>query len=135
MKDKRPDNEQGFERDDQDQALWDLLGRASKPGPSPFFTRNVLREIRNQPQRRGIFALFGTWTAGNLRRGVLALSAATALVLAMGSLGWLPFFNEGIGGVALAESAESTEKTDYEVIVNLDELLAYQETSVWLDSE
>lgn len=135
MKDNRPVDKQGFERDDKDQALWDLLGRARKPEPSPFFVRNVLREVRSQPQRHGIFAAFASWAAGGLRKGALALTAATAVVLAMGSFGWLPFYNQDPAGVASVESAESTAKADYEVIVNLDELLAYQETSVWLDSD
>jgi len=36
MKDDFPEND----------ALWDLLGKASHREPSPFFARNVLREIR-----------------------------------------------------------------------------------------
>ena len=31
---------------DDDQELWDLLGQAAEPKISPFFARNVLREIR-----------------------------------------------------------------------------------------
>jgi len=31
---------------EEDQKLWDLLGRASEPTASPFFARNVLRKIR-----------------------------------------------------------------------------------------
>ena len=36
MKDDFPEND----------PLWDLLGKASRREPSPFFARNVLREIR-----------------------------------------------------------------------------------------
>ena len=36
MKDDFPEND----------ALWNLLGKASHPEASPFFARNVLREIR-----------------------------------------------------------------------------------------
>ncbi len=36
MKDNFPEND----------ALWNLLGKASHRAPSPFFARNVLREIR-----------------------------------------------------------------------------------------
>ena len=31
---------------EEDEKLWDLLGRASEPAASPFFARNVLRKIR-----------------------------------------------------------------------------------------
>jgi hypothetical protein len=30
----------------ENDALWHLLGRSTRPEPSPFFARNVLREIR-----------------------------------------------------------------------------------------
>ena len=31
---------------EEDEKLWDLLGRATVPTPSPFFARNVLRKLR-----------------------------------------------------------------------------------------
>ena len=31
---------------EDDEKLWDLLGQAAEPKISPFFARNVLREIR-----------------------------------------------------------------------------------------
>jgi len=31
---------------EEDEKLWDLLGRASEPAASPFFARNVLRTLR-----------------------------------------------------------------------------------------
>jgi hypothetical protein len=31
---------------EEDEKLWDLLGRSSEPTVSPFFARNVLRKIR-----------------------------------------------------------------------------------------
>ena len=37
--------------------LWQLLGRAKAPAASPFFSRNVLRAIREEEQERpGFFA-------------------------------------------------------------------------------
>ena len=37
------------ERDD----LWQLLGRAKETAVSPFFSRNVLRSIREEESRAG----------------------------------------------------------------------------------
>lgn len=36
---------------DDDQQLWELLGHAAKPHLSPFFARNVLRQIRQEPAK------------------------------------------------------------------------------------
>lgn len=33
-------------------ALWKLLGRASKCSPSPYFARNILRSVRTDAARR-----------------------------------------------------------------------------------
>lgn len=37
--------------------LWELLGRGPKPVGSPFFVRNVLRAIRQDPAKSGWFAI------------------------------------------------------------------------------
>ena len=31
---------------EEDEKLWDLLGRATEPSASPFFARNVMRKLR-----------------------------------------------------------------------------------------
>lgn len=37
-------------------ALWRLLGQASNATPSPFFARNVMREVRSKTRKRENFA-------------------------------------------------------------------------------
>ena len=37
---------------EEDPKLWDLLGRAQKVEPSPFFARNVVRAVRRRRSRR-----------------------------------------------------------------------------------
>ena len=59
---------------DDDQKLWDLLGQAAEPKISPFFARNVLREIR-QPDKR---TTLRGWL--NLRRLIPAAGVAAALI-------------------------------------------------------
>ena len=63
-----------MEREDDPQ-LWDLLGQMPAVEPSLFFARNVLREIRNQPERR-------SWLSWLARPAfaVPALTGALALV-------------------------------------------------------
>jgi hypothetical protein len=100
---------------DDDPKLWDLLGQAAEPKISPFFARNILREIRepdNRTTERG-------WL--NLRRLVPAAGMAAALIAVM-FLRWhtavapLP----GPSPDALA----NVDAQDSEVIADLDDLLA-----------
>lgn len=37
---------------EEDDALWRLLGNASQSAPSPFFARNVIREVRTTARKR-----------------------------------------------------------------------------------
>ena len=58
---------------DDDQKLWDLLGQTAEPKISPFFARNVVREIRASETRadwRGWF---------RLRRLIPAVSVVMAI--------------------------------------------------------
>jgi len=100
---------------EDDQELWDLLGRSAAPKPSPFFARNVLREIRRP---RG-WAAFGEWF--HLPRLV---PAATGVVLALIAT----FFLRTQTPVAPGDSSQSdmvaiVDPQDYDVIADLDDLL------------
>src|SRR5437870_7722333 len=65
-----------MERED-DQELWDFLGRTAEPRLSPFFARNVLRKIRQGASR---FGRTRNWFS--LRR-LVAASAVVILVIGM----------------------------------------------------
>jgi len=54
-------------------ALWDLLGRSRQVRPTPFFARNVLRQIRHTPRSPRLPALVLRW-----------LSATTLVLLIAG---------------------------------------------------
>ena len=115
---------------DEHDDLWCLLGKARQPTVSPFFSRDVIREVRGlQQERVGFFS----W----LRRHwqVPALGACAAVVitgtfiksaqsdrLAMDHQQQL---------LAMAETV--SESPDYQVIAHLDELLDSEESSLWLD--
>lgn len=57
-----------------DEKLWDLLGRASEPAASPFFARNVLRKIR---EAQGESVTRSWW---NLRWLVPAAGVAVVII-------------------------------------------------------
>ena len=103
---------------ERDHALWGLLGQAKEVEVSPFFSRDVLRQIR-LAQRREVtqpFSMFKRW------RPVLIGATGLAVVV--------------VNGIVLMGDFEknSPQRTaDAEAISHLDELLAYEPTDVWLD--
>jgi hypothetical protein len=110
---------------DDDQELWDLLGHSPAPKPSPFFARNVLREIRRP---RG-WAALGEWF--HLPRlAPAAIGVALALVAA--------FFLRTQTPVTPADDQQKdlvavVEPQDYDVIADLDDLLDPDDS--WDDEE
>jgi hypothetical protein len=106
---------------DDDQALWDLLGRAAEPKTSPFFARNVLREIR----KRGDWVAWRGWL--NLRRLIPTAGMAAALIAVI-------FLRMQMSVAPLAnpssEMLANTDAQDYEVIADLDDLLASDDNSL-----
>ncbi len=106
---------------DEHDELWNLLGKARQSFPAPFLARNILRKIRTQ-QRRPTF--FGQAFA-LLRKWRLATLGAAAVALLAVNLA--PHTKKQGEAIQLAA-------TDYEVIANLDELLASQENSLWTDT-
>jgi len=104
--------------------LWHLLGKAKTPTASPFFARNVLRRLRAEEQERsGV----GTWLR---QRWQLASIGALAMVLV--TVGVARQWQQPADPVALLAYQVSVSP-DYQVISDLDELLASEENSVWLE--
>ena len=105
---------------EDDQELWDLLGQAAEPKISPFFARNVVREIR-QP---GAWTTLRGWL--NLRR-LIPASGMVAALLAVAFLRMhtavAPLANPSSDGLA------NMDPQDYEVISDLDDLLASDDSN------
>ena len=110
---------------EDDEKLWDLLGRAPKVEFSPFFARNVSRRIREESSW-SIQVRF--WLS--LRR-VIPVSAA-----AMAVIGTFLFLIPASHQNPATESdvIAKIDSQDYEVVVDLDDLLASDESSVWDDN-
>jgi hypothetical protein len=116
-----------MERDDDTQ-LWDLLGRAkTPPAASPFFARNILREIRQQPRWEAALA---RWFRP--RRLVPATALAAALVAAL-----IVFERPAALEHAATDSdpIAQIDPQDYEVVADLDNLLATEDTNLWDDDD
>src|ERR1700752_107647 len=111
-----------MERHD-DNELWDILGRAPEPTLSPFFARNVLRQIRQEATR---FERARNWFS--LRR-LVAASAVAVLVVGMAIATHHP-----VSQRASANDSDVVAKIDpqdYDVVTDLDELIAWDENTVW----
>lgn len=108
--------------------LWKLLGKARQPVISPFFSRNVLREVRALRQEKpGLIE-------GLRRRWRVAALATCGFALAAGAFFALPMAQQdGEEGQLLAFAESVSASPDYQVISHLDELLDSEENSVWLD--
>ena len=107
--------------DEQDD-LWRLLGCAREPQISPFFSRDILRKIRSEEESpAGYWGLL-------LRRWPIVVAAACVLVFA--GIALIPRPEHAVSIEAMVEHVGASP--DYAVIGNLDELLAAEESSVWL---
>src|SRR5690242_16834372 len=110
---------------EDDKQLWEVLGRLRKPTLSPFFARNVLRKIRHEPT---YVDRLRNWLS--VRKAVAASGvAAVAVVLALVT---------HYPGPRTTSSADSDivakiDPQDYDVVADLDELIAWDENSVWED--
>ncbi len=92
-----------MERED-DQELWDFLGRTAEPRLSPFFARNVLRKIRQGASRFGL---------------VIGMAIATRHPVPQKSPESAP------------DVVAKIDPQDYDVVADLDELIAWDENSLW----
>jgi len=114
------------EKHEEDDELWQLLGKARQPSVSPFFSRNVLRAVRNEKQER-----FGSfWRIFRSYRQALVLASCVAVV----SVGTFFAEHQREEHQILTIAQTVSESPDYQVIAHLDELLDSEESSVWLDA-
>ena len=110
---------------EDDEKLWDLLGRAPEPKISPFFARNVLRETRKPAG----WANLREWLT--VRRLVPAASLLVALIAVVVLRMQTP-----VGPLAdpAAETWTNVNAQDYEVIADLEDLLASEDNNSLDDS-
>ena|ERR1700761_6625118 len=109
-----------------DKELWDVLGRLPEPAVSPFFARNVLRKIRHTPT---FFERVRSWFSV---RKVVGASAVAAIFVAVALVTHYP-------GPRTTSSSDSDvvakiDPQDYDVVADLDVLIAWDENTVWEDT-
>jgi anti-sigma-K factor RskA len=113
-----------MDRED-DKQLWDILGRVAKPVLSPFFARNVVRSVRQEATHFERMRIWFSW------RRLAAASAVVVLVIGMTvathhPVSQTPATND-------SDVVAKIDPQDYDVVADLDELIAWDENSVWED--
>jgi hypothetical protein len=145
---------------DEDRQLWDLLGRSAAPKVSPFFARNVIRQIRAEGESPRSRTIWLPWR-------ILVPAAAAALLTLSATIFMrnspsrnaqppAPIATTQNSGALASVSPKQTEtlpavseqplktepapsdailaqidEQDYEVVQNLDDLMVMDETSLW----
>ncbi len=109
--------------EEQDE-LWDLLGKARQPKPSAFFAANVLRTVRADAEPKpGFLAwLRAKWIVP----AAAGTCAAVLAILALRPAATTPPAADPLEGIALAAAATP------ETMPSLDTLLASEDNSIWL---
>ncbi|MDQ3621258.1 MAG: hypothetical protein M3463_02045 [Verrucomicrobiota bacterium] len=123
-------------RNDEHDDLWELLGHARQETLSPFFARNVLRDVRHL--QHGPSSIAG-WLRQHWQWAVIGSCAVLIAILS-----WTN--GERPGTLAHDEPLDQTEQIqiqllakqvsespDLHVIANLDELL--EDNSIWLEED
>jgi len=122
---------------DKNDKLWELLGKTRQPTVSPFFARNVLRAVRQEEDARPVRTFFS-----RLGRSTGSLHRWTWQVAIIGTCAVVLLITVGPGALirhhrrAPAQARfvrQIVGNPDYEVIKHLDELVADEESSLWLD--
>jgi hypothetical protein len=114
---------------EDDQELWDLLGKAEQPTLSPFFARNVVRQIRQEPSWRDRL----TWWMAP--RWLVPAGAVAAAVVAATIAFDRPATQTPGSASAEMPLAVQLDPIDYQVVADLDVLLAMEEDNLWTDAE
>jgi hypothetical protein len=113
-------------RREDDPRLWDLLGKAETPALSPFFARNVVRQIRNENGRRtNIFSWFDP------RKLIPASAVALALMVTLLST----HFPTTDTSADFPETVARIDPQDYDAVADLDDLLATDDDNLWNDND
>jgi hypothetical protein len=109
---------------EDDEKLWDLLGRSAEPKVSPFFARNVLREIRESESRSRV----GGWLQWLVPAAGVAVAIIAALFLRVQTPDHLNYSD------SRTETLSFVESQDSELIADLDDLIEPDDNNSWDES-
>lgn len=100
-----------MDKDEEDDALWELLGRSRRVEASPYFARKVVAALRAEQQRP-------RFRVGVLLRWLIPSAACAGLVLA-----WLSYQHQ----------QDDLFNADFDRAADLQSLIASDDSLAWLD--
>ena len=100
---------------EDDPKLWDLLGHSPEPTASPFFARNIVREVRALGAAGSVRRWF------SIRKLVPAATVAMALIAVLVLQRETPMVN---GTDGEADFFANVDPQDYELVADLNDLLS-----------
>jgi hypothetical protein len=122
-------------KDDEQDQLWELLGKAREPKASPFFANKVMHAIRRESEPEPARATLGSW----IRRWwfVPVTAGACAAVAAVTLL------RESVPPTPAPQVAKVDPLTEMVVVISdtnefetsLSDLVATEDNSVWLAAD
>jgi anti-sigma factor RsiW len=108
---------------EEDEQLWDLLGRSAAPKVSPFFARNVVRKIREAEGERSPEKWYLRW---------LMPVAGVAVVVIAGLI--IPTqIVQRTGPKSGPETVAIVDAQDSDLIADIDDLVASDDSTGWDD--
>ena len=108
---------------EDDEKLWDLLGHSAEPKISPFFARNVLREVRESESR----SRRGGWLQWLVPAAGVAVAVIAALFLRVQTPE--PNYSE-----SRADPLTVIEAQDSELLADLEDLIEAEDNNSWDES-
>jgi hypothetical protein len=102
-----------MDKDEENDALWELLGRARRVEASPYFARRVVGAIRNE-QKRPRFSV------SLLLRWLIPTAAVAGLVL-----GWLSYQNQ----------EQDVFDADFNRTADLQSLVSSEDSFLWIEED
>jgi hypothetical protein len=132
-------------KDNEQDELWELLGKARAPKERPFFAAKVMQAVREEVCKEGereSWGVMGLWVAIRRRwqalSGVLAVGtvAVVAVMFSLSPEVPKPQPNAGTTPTAdpLGDLAKVADDSDY-LAASLDNLLATKDNSIWLQAD
>ena len=106
---------------EEDEKLWDLLGRATEPTASPFFARNVLRKLR---EAQGESSPNRSWYLRWL------IPAAGVAVVIIAGLALPTQIIKQQRAASRPEIVALAESQDNDLIADLDDLMGFDDSSL-----
>jgi hypothetical protein len=130
----------GEEEAGDDRKLWELLGRSAPVKASPYFSRRVINHLETSAPPRWVWAwprLPGFPQAAGWGGAFAAIALALGLMLSPGAspVSHVPARAEirSVAAAVAPAGIQDVSPQDIQVIADLDNQLAREETTVWTE--